>query len=420
MPADASRLPEPSPEERALSERLGQAIRAEIECAGGAIDFSRFMELALYAPGLGYYSAGARKFGEGGDFVTAPELGSVFARCLARQCREILEHLGGDVQGCTSAAGDRTSGAADILEAGAGSGRLAADLLLELERLGRLPDRYFILELSADLRSRQQATLQERAPRLAARVQWLDRLPERFRGVVIGNELLDALPVERFRVTAGGVRQLQVGMDGDTFAWRERDADTAIRRRVEPLNLPLGYESEIGLAAEAWVRTVAETIDAGVLLLIDYGFPRAEFYHPQRATGTLMCHYRHRAHPDPLVLVGLQDITAHVDFSAIAAAAVLPSPSGKGNEGEGRAGLVLLGYTSQAMFLLGCGLDSIASASDPNDTRAHLALTTEIKKLTLPTEMGELFKVIALGRGVAAPLAGFRLQDRRRAISGSG
>jgi SAM-dependent MidA family methyltransferase len=155
-------------------------------------------------------------------------------------------------------------------------------------------------------------------------------------------------------------------------------------------------------------------------LLIDYGFPRAEFYHPQRATGTLMCHYRHRAHPDPLVLVGLQDVTAHVDFSAIAAAAVLPSPSGKGNEGEGRAGLVLLGYTSQAMFLLGCGLDSIASASDPNDTRAHLALTTEIKKLTLPTEMGELFKVIALGRGVAAPLAGFRLQDRRRAISGSG
>jgi SAM-dependent MidA family methyltransferase len=398
------RLPEPTPEERIPSARLTDVIRAEIERSGGAIDFSRFMELALYSPGLGYYSGGRQKFGAAGDFVTAPELGSMFARCLARQCREILEHLGGG----------------DILEAGAGSGRLAADLLLELERLGRLPARYFILELSAELRARQAETLKQRAPHLIARVHWLDRLTERFRGVVLGNELLDALPVERFRVTDHGIEQLQVGWGKDGFLWKARPADENIRARIVPLGLPPGYTSEIGFAADGWVRTLAEKIEAGVLLLIDYGFPRREFYHPQRTMGTLMCHYRHRAHDDPLVLVGLQDITAHVDFTAIAAAAVLPSPSGRGNEGEGKAGLDLLGYTSQAMFLLGCGLDEIAGASDPGDARAHLALTAEIKKLTLPSEMGELFKVIALGRGVSIPLAGFCRQDRRRAVSASG
>jgi SAM-dependent MidA family methyltransferase len=277
--------------------------------------------------------------------------------------------------------------------------------LAELERLGRLPERYFILELSAELRDRQQATLQARVPRLAARAHWLDRLPERFRGIVLGNELLDAMPVERFRVTEHGIEQMQVGWENGRFVWKARPADEAIRARIEPLQLPAGYESEIGLAAEGWVRTVADILEAGVVLLVDYGFPRSEFYHPQRTTGTLMCHYRHRAHPDPLVLVGLQDITAHVDFTAVAAAGTA-------------AGLDLLGYTGQAMFLLGCGLDEIAGASDPADARAHLALTAEIKKLTLPSEMGELFKVIALGRGVAAPLLSFRMQDRRRAITG--
>jgi SAM-dependent MidA family methyltransferase len=388
MTTAPDRLPDPSPAERVSSERLAQTIRAEIGSAGGAIDFSRFMELALYAPGLGYYSTGARNFGEQGDFVTAPELGSVFARCLARQCHEILVRLDGG----------------DILEAGAGSGALAADLLAELERLNQLPERYFILELSADLRSRQQATLQERMPHLAARVRWLDRLPGKFHGIVLANELLDALPVERFRISSQEIEQLQIGWDNDRFVWKARPADEHIRARIAPLGLPAGYESEIGLAAEAWVRTVAEILETGVLLLVDYGFPRSEFYHVQRATGTLMCHYRHRAHADPLVLVGLQDITAHIDFTAVATAGV-------------SAGLGLLGYASQAMFLLGCGLDEIAAASDPNNARAHLALTTEIKKLTMPSEMGELFKVIAFGRGITAPLAGFRLQDRRRAVS---
>jgi SAM-dependent MidA family methyltransferase len=384
MPAPAGGLPEPSADERARETILAALLRNEIHAAGGAIPFARYMEQALYAPGLGYYSGGLRKFGEGGDFVTAPELGSVFARCLARQCRQVLVQTGGD-----------------ILEAGAGSGALAAELLRELERLGALPARYLILELSAELRARQAETLQARVPQLLPRVTWLDALPENgFRGVVLGNELLDALPVERFRVQGDGVARLGVGLVDDRFVWHEMEAGRPILDRILPLHLPHGYASEIGLAAEGWVRSLGDVLGQGVLLLIDYGFPRAEFYHPDRAAGTLMCHYRHRAHPDPLILTGLQDITAHVDFTAVADA--------------GRAaGLDLLGYASQAMFLLGCGLDEAAAPLLAGDVRTRLGVTHEIKKLTLPHEMGELFKVIALGRGITEPLRGFALQDRR-------
>jgi len=383
MPLSPS-LPPPTAEEQALSARLAKRLRAAIAAAGGALDFARFMEAALYEPGLGYYRGGRQKFGAGGDFVTAPEIGSLFAQCLARPCAQVLRATGGD-----------------LLEAGAGSGRLAADLLAELEKLGALPARYLILELSEELRARQRETLERKAPHLAARVHWLNALPAGgFHGLMLGNELLDALPVERFRVTAAGVEQLQVGWEGNQFVWRARAADATVYRRVAPLSLPVSYTSEIGLQAEAWVRAAAGALEQGVLLLIDYGFPRAEFYHPQRHSGTLMCHYRQRAHDDPLILVGLQDITAHVDFSAVAAA--------------GRAtDLDLLGYTSQAAFLLDCDLEKIAAASDPADARVHLALTAQIKKLTLPHEMGELYKVIALARGVAPPLAGFRRLDRR-------
>ena len=382
---NAPSLPEPTPEEHALRQRLTGLIRAEIAGAGGAIPFARFMELALYAPELGYYSAGKHKFGAAGDFVTAPELGTAFAQCLARQCAQILGALPHG----------------DILEAGAGSGALAVQLLLELERLGRLPARYLILEISSALCARQRTLFMEKAPHLLARVHWLDTLPPAgFRGIVLGNELLDAMPVERFRVGADGIAQLQVGWEENRFVWREMRANDALRDRLIALGLPEGYVSEIGFAAEGWVRSVADILEQGVLLLADYGFPRGEFYHPQRATGTLMCHYRHRAHADPLILVGLQDITAHVDFSAVAAAGV-------------ESGLSLLGYASQALFLIGCGLDEVAAQATSGDARAQLALTNEIKKLTLPHEMGELFKVIALGRGVEAPLAGFRMQDRR-------
>lgn len=382
---DARHLPPPSAEEQARSTALADDIRAEINGRGGVIDFSRFMELALYAPGRGYYSGGQQKFGVTGDFITAPELGSLFARCLAQPCRQALAAVGGG----------------DILEAGAGTGALAADLLLALETLDSRPRRYLILELSAELRARQAETLKQKAPHLLGCVRWLEVLPDKgFRGVVLGNELLDAMPVERFRVTATGLQQLQVAWENDHFAGRERPADAAIQQRIGPLRLPAGYASEINFCAEAWVRSVADRLAAGVLLLIDYGFPRAEFYHPQRTTGTLMCHYRHRAHADPLIFPGLQDITAHVDFTAIA-------------EAGHAAGLELLGYTSQAAFLLDSGLEKIVAASNPDDARAHLALTQQVKKLTLPHEMGELYKVIALGRGLPGPLAGFGLQDRR-------
>lgn len=377
-------LASPTAVEEAHHDKLMQRLRQEMAAAGGAMAFDRFMELALYAPGLGYYVAGARKFGEHGDFITAPELGSLFARCLARPCQSLLAELGGG----------------DILEAGAGSGALAADLLLELESLGRLPERYLILELGAELRARQNETIKRRAPHLFGRVHWLDGLPASFSGMLLANEVLDAMPVTRFKITQNGVTELYVAREGEGLAWQERPASASLRERVEPLGLAPGYISEINLRAEAWVRSVADSLKQGAMLLIDYGFPRAEFYHSQRAQGTLMCHYRHQAHDDPLRLTGLQDITAHVDFSAIAEAGV-------------DAGLTLLGYTSQAAFLLDCGLDRIMAASDPNDVRAHLALTQQIKKLTLPHEMGELFKVLALGRGVREPLPGFTLQDRR-------
>jgi SAM-dependent MidA family methyltransferase len=342
------------------------------------------MELALYAPGLGYYAAGKYKFGAAGDFVTAPEMGSLFARCLARPCQSILAQLGGG----------------DILEAGAGSGALAADLLLELEALGRLPERYLILELSNDLRDRQAETLRRKASHLLKHIRWLDTLPGSFRGIVLANELLDAMPIERFRITEDGIRQLHVAWENDRFVWREKPADEAIRARIESLALSPGYTSEINLQAEAWVRSVADILEQGVMLLVDYGFPRAEFYHPQRTDGTLMCHYRHHAHDDPLKLVGLQDITAHVDFTAIADAA-------------NGTGLSLLGYTSQAAFLIGCGLEHLMSASDPEDTRAHLELTQQVKKLTSPHEMGELYKVIALGHSTQESFPGFAVHDRR-------
>ena len=381
----APSLPEPTPEEQAISENLTELIRVQIDQTDGAISFARFMELALYAPQLGYYSAGQNKFGIAGDFVTAPELGPVFAQCLARQCAQILAPLSGG----------------DILETGAGSGALAADLLLELERLGQLPRHYLILEISNSLRARQERMLAEKVPHLLERVRWLDRLPSAgWRGIVLGNELLDAMPVERFRIRHDTIQSLMVGWGKNHFVWREQPAGTAVSERAASLKLEQGYVSEIGFAAEGWVRSVADILQQGVILLIDYGFPRHEFYHPERRAGTLMCHYRHHAHSDPLIRVGLQDITAHIDFSAIATAGA-------------ESGLDVLGYNSQALFLLGCGLDEIAADIDQNDTRAYLHFANAIKKLTLPHEMGELFKVIALGRGIDTPLSGFRLQNRR-------
>ena len=385
----AGSLPPPSDEECAHSEQLRQLMVTEMESAGGSIGFDRFMQLALYAPGLGYYSAGKHKFGSEGDFITAPELGSLFARCLAHQCAPVLQQ-----PGCP-----------DILEAGAGSGALAADLLLELETLDALPRHYYILELSPELRARQAKQLERHAAHLAARVHWLDDLPQNgFRGVVLANELLDAMPVQRFVVDESGIQELCVTWQHGRFAWHTRPAHTdlaeQVSARIDVHELPAGYQSEIGLQAEAWVRGMGALLEQGLLLLIDYGFPRAEFYHLQRSSGTVMCHYRHRAHDDPLILPGLQDITAHVDFTAIAEA------------GTG-AGLSLLGYTSQAAFLLAGGITRLAEHDTTDDERTRILRAQEIRKLTLPQEMGELFKVMAFGRGLTTPVGGFSLHDRR-------
>lgn len=372
-------LPRPAPEALEHSERLREQIRAAIAAAGGVLSFERYMELALYAPGLGYYSAGARKFGAAGDFVTAPEISPLFAQCLAVQSSQVLTELGGG----------------DILELGAGSGRMAADMLNELARLGTLPGRYLILEVSADLRERQREEITKHASAWIGKVQWLERLPETFTGVMLGNEILDALPVARFRRDADGFKELCVADAEGGFAWQPRTAGGDLSTALAaldgslPASLAEGYESEICLRLPAFIYSLAETLARGALLLTDYGYPRAGYYHPDRHMGTLMCHYRQRAHSDPFLYPGLQDITAHVDFTAVADA------------GTG-AGLELAGYTTQAHFLLALGI--VERATDLRSAR-------EAKLLTLPEEMGERFKAIGFTRRIAQALPGFTLRD---------
>jgi len=380
-------LPEPTADARDHSERLVQHIRDQIGANGGWIAFARYMELALYAPGLGYYMAGARKLGREGDFVTAPEISPLFGETLARQVAQVLD-----------------SDLEEILEIGAGTGALAASLLAELERLGRLPKRYLILELSADLRERSRDTIAARAPHLMERVAWLNRLPPAFSGVVLGNEVLDAMPVHIVRVTESGIEESGVEtVDGGAFRWSWRPAAGELLEAARELELPPGYTTEIGLVARGFVRSLAEALERGVAMFIDYGFPRHEYFHPQRATGTLMCHYRHHAHDDPFFLPGLQDITSHVDFTAIADAGV-------------DAGMALLGYTTQAQFLINCGITDVLSRVPAEDAGRYLPLANQANRLLSPAEMGELFKVIAFGKGFDAPLIGFRSGDRMHTL----
>ncbi|MDD4882780.1 MAG: class I SAM-dependent methyltransferase [Gallionellaceae bacterium] len=361
-------------------------IAGRIGAAGGWLSFADYMALALYAPGLGYYAAGARKFGAAGDFVTAPELTPLFAQTLATQTVEVLESCGNE-----------------ILELGAGSGRLAVDLMRELARQGRLPDRYGILEPSPDLRQRQQALLEREAPELLDRVRWLDTLPDRLSGLVLGNEVLDALPVHLVHWLDGQALERGVALDeaGSAFVWQDRPMPPgplldAANRLPAPGD---DYLSEVCLAAPALIHSLAERLQRGMLLFLDYGFPRAEYYHPDRREGTLMCHYRHRSFDDPFYLPGLVDITSHVDFTLIADAAL-------------EAGLDVLGYTSQAHFLLNCGLLERLGELEPGST-VYLKETARVQKLIQPTEMGELFKVIALGKGDLPLPLGFARGDKR-------
>ena len=381
-------LPSPAPAAQALSAALERHIQTAIEASGGWISFARYMELALYAPGLGYYSAGSVKLGDSGDFVTAPELTPLFARTLARQVRELIE-----------------DGLTEIVEVGAGSGALAADLLLALAAMGRLPERYFILEVSADLRERQLERIARTAPDLVDRVQWLDVLPGRMQATLIANEVLDAIPTHVVRRRGDAIEELGVASSthGAPFERTYRAATGELLAAATALDLPDGYETELNLAARAFVKSFAAKMERGALIFIDYGFPAAEYYHPQRSRGTLMCHYRHHAHDDPFVFVGLQDITAHVDFSAIADAGY-------------RMGLRVLGFTSQAQFLVNCGITDILGETQPADVRAYAPLAGQAQKLLSPAEMGELFKVLALGRGIDRPLLGFSRGDRTHTL----
>jgi SAM-dependent MidA family methyltransferase len=370
-----TQLPPPTPEGLAHSQTLLAHVRDEIAAAGGWISFAQYMTLAMYAPGLGYYSSGAAKFGAAGDFVTAPELSPLFGQTLAHFVAESLTQTGGDV-----------------LELGAGSGRLALAVLTELDRLQVLPTRYWILEVSPDLRARQHALLAAQIPHLLDRVGWIDTLPEGVRGVVMANEVLDALPVHLVHWTEHGVLERGVVAEGEGLGWADRDiSDADLRAAVSALPVSAPFVSEINLAAPALVRTLGERLQSGCMLLIDYGFPRAEYYHPQRHEGTLKVHYRHHSLDDPFFMPGLADITAHVDFSALAQA------------GEA-VGLELLGYTNQGRFLLDAGLLDLMSGMLPG-TPDYLRAVTAVQKLVQPHEMGELFKVMVLGRALESSSA---------------
>lgn len=377
--------------------QLGQAaavraaLRAHLERRGGWIGFDEYLEQVLYAPGLGYYSAGAVKLGAAGDFITAPELSPLFGGCIARQCAPLL------------------GAGADLLELGAGSGALAEVLLTRLAELAALPGRYLILETSADLRERQRTRLQRLPAELHGRVQWLDGLPQRaLRGVILANEVADALPFQCFAKRTDGFDELGVSLDhAGAPQWSARPASGKLRAELGRIDASLvqrfatGYRGELCLRLEPWLAGLAAALESGAVLLFDYGLGRAELYHPQRSAGTLRCHFRHRAHDDPFLYPGLQDITAWVDFTRLAEAAAA-------------ADLEVAGYCTQAAFLLGGGIDTeLASAGDALE-RARLA--SEARALLLPGEMGESFKAMLLTRGAVAPLRGFSVQDLRRLL----
>ena len=416
----APSLPMPDEDQRETSRRLSAVIADAIRAAGGWIGFDAYMARALYEPGLGYYSGGSRKFGEAGDFVTAPLISPLFGRCVAAQLAQWFD------QGAPQI----------VFEFGAGTGALAATILAALAETGHDGVRYRIVELSGELRARQRETLAAGVPEMLERVDWLDALPERIEGVVLGNELLDAMPVRLFGLAGGQVVERgvvlaredeaghggergapQAGRDADVrFAFADRPADSGFERAVRAAfdeagwaaqgGWPDGYRSELGEQAAAWVASVGARLARGAVLLIDYGFPRAEYYHPQRAQGTLICHYRHRSHDDPLWLPGLQDITAHVDFSAVDAAARA-------------SGLATLGYASQAGFLIACGLPELAMRVSPGhagQTDDWARQASALQTLVSEAEMGELFKAIAWCRGLPDDAIGFARGDRRAAL----
>ncbi|WP_058440436.1 class I SAM-dependent methyltransferase [Legionella brunensis] len=369
---------------------LFSLIREQIQQQGD-MPFVDFMQQALYNPLFGYYSAGLQKFGMHGDFITAPELTPLFGKTLANQCQQLMPHIEAPI----------------LFEFGAGSGRLCVDILLQLEHLDCLPQAYYILEVSSNLRQRQQAFIQEKIPHLNARIKWLDRWPQKpFKGIIIANEVLDAMPVHRFLQTEQGLLESYVSLNSDNELEETFKPCTNPRllkhvQEILPKDL-VPYLSEANLFIDDWIKQCADMLEQGVMFLIDYGFPRHEYYHADRGTGTLMCHYQHRAHTNPLIHPGEQDITAHVDFTHVA-------------EAGHHAGFHIAGYTNQASFLLANGLLSLLAELD-DDEPLRIKAQQAAKQLLQPSEMGELFKVIALSKNMEIPLLGFQLQDKRASL----
>ena len=384
---NSSRLPVLDAAAQQHSDALLAHIQQQVQQQGGWISFADYMQMALYTPHLGYYSGEANKFGRGGDFVTAPEISPLFSQALANQVAQVLQATTGNV-----------------LELGAGTGKLAAGVLQRLAALEQLPQHYFILDVSANLRQRQQEYLQGLLPEdLFRRVQWLDRLPEAFTGIVVGNEVLDAIPVHMVEWQAG--QWLERGLSVDqSLAWQTRPLqDVLLVTDIDSSQLPDGYITEVCPAATGLIASLANMLQQGLILMLDYGFSAREYYHPQRRQGTLMCHFQHYAHDDPLIYPGLQDITAHVNFTAMAEAALAQ-------------GIDCAGYTTQAQFLMNCGILQLLQMVSPEDSARYLPMVAAVQKLLSPAEMGELFKVLALSKGLGEPLLGFVSGDKRHQL----
>lgn len=383
----STRLPALDAAAQQHSDKLLSHIQQTIRQQGGWIAFAEYMQMALYTPHLGYYSGEANKFGHGGDFVTAPEISPLFAQALAQQVSQVLQETAGNV-----------------LELGAGTGKLAAGILLRLEALGQLPPNYFILEVSANLRQRQHESLRKLLPEsLFSRVRWLDELPTHFDGVVIGNEVLDAIPVHVVSWQEGAWYERGIAFESG-LRWQQRPLqDVSLVSVIKTDQLPDGYTTEVCPAAQGLIASLADMLGRGLVLMLDYGFAASEYYHPQRTQGTLMCHYQHYAHDDPLVYPGLQDITAHVDFTAMAETALAN-------------GLACAGYTNQAQFLINCGMLQLLQQVSPEDSARYLPMAAAVQKLLSPAEMGELFKVLALSKGLSEPLVGFVSGDKRHQL----
>ena len=391
IPGDLAgiRLPEPGEDARRHSKLVRDRVLSEIR-QNGPVDFARYMEIVLYEPGLGYYSCGCDKLGKTGDFITAPELSGLFTECLARQVMEILDFMG----------------TASLIEAGPGSGVMACNLLTYLEHLGCLPKHYYLLEVSADLRKRQQHLFEQKIPHLMHMISWLDEFPrESLDAVVLGNEVLDAMPVNRIIREHNNWNELFVSSDNGRLTWLSASLSHAAGRFVEEVmdsddSLPDGYVTEINPRISPWITALGNMINRGMLIFIDYGYPRREYFHSQRSGGTLLCHYQHHVHADPFVYPGLQDITASVDFTTLAESACM-------------AGMQVSGYTTQAHFLLSCGLEESIQSVDHLPDQERFEIARQARILTMPGEMGERFKVMALAKNLELPLRGFQEFDQR-------